>query len=420
MARMVKLKFLASHTLLAAWLGWLITAAGRQVSDVLKTNMETWLGLETELEVSIVIDLSFWVGYIITALLLGIYSDKIGRKKIIFISLLLFSIPTGLIAVITQEIAHLFIIIRFFQGLSIGGFFPVAIALLGDMNEVQTRSKAVSRFISGGIFGAILGWMVSAILNDIFHSWQLGFLVFVPPIIGIAIINYYFVEESPKIKKDFENHQKSSISIIKSVKTILKNKFLVIALLFCGLDLFTLWLVDDWSPYYVIKMYEIPPDQLTLVALFRATSALAGIIGILFFGYFSDKFGRKKTLYMTIMGGFASIIAFLIVSSSKLNFILLYPIAATIGFFTLGEFAAIYVLVMENAPSNRYGTAMGLCICIGNAIALSGGPIASALSAYTILSWQAFLILPLIALAIRVPLSLIAKDPAYIGISEKK
>jgi MFS family permease len=142
----------AKHTLLATFLGWLITAAGRQVSDIVKDEIQVTLGLEKRWQVSLVVDLAFWIGYLITALLLGIWSDKIGRKKIIYFSLLLFSIPTGLLYLTN---IYTFVYVRFFQGLAVGGFFPVAVALLGDLNAVSTRSKAVSRFVSGGVFGAI-------------------------------------------------------------------------------------------------------------------------------------------------------------------------------------------------------------------------------------------------------------------------
>jgi len=225
----------ARYTLFAVWLGWLITAAGRQVSDIVKTEMETALHLNNELEISLVIDLSFWIGYIVTALLLGILSDRIGRRKIIFLSLLLFSIPTGLIAISTPET---FVIIRFFQGLGVGGFFPVAVALLGDLNAVENRAKAVGRFVAGGVFGAIIGWLASGVANDFLGSWRLGFVIFVPPIIGVAIFNYFFVEESPVIKeKPVDVEQASALETIRSM---LKNKFLIIALLFCALDLFSL------------------------------------------------------------------------------------------------------------------------------------------------------------------------------------
>ncbi len=406
----------AKHTLFAVWLGWLITAAGRKVSDIVKQEMKTALSLTTELDISLAIDLSFWIGYIITALLLGILSDRIGRKKIIWVSLLLFSIPTGLIAFSTAET---FIIIRFFQGLGVGGFFPVAVALLGDLNSVENRSKVVGRFVAGGVFGAIIGWLVSGIVADpqFFGDWRLGFVVFVPPIIGVAIFNYFFLEESPVIKERLNSKDISSASAFETIKTMLKNRFLVIALLFCGLDLFTLWLIDDWIPYYVREIF--PYISTTETAIFRGLSALAGIIGILFFGYYSDKFGRKKSLTIAVIGGLSGTSLLMIAGVMNLPFIYMYPLSAVVGFFALGEFAAIYVLVMENAPSNRFGTAMGLCICIGNSIALTGGPIAATLSTYTILGLHAFLIVPLIALAIRLPLSFKAKDPAFVGIGEK-
>ncbi|HUX99228.1 MAG TPA: MFS transporter [Candidatus Deferrimicrobium sp.] len=400
----------SAYILLACWLGWLITASGRQVSDIVKNEMEVALGLTSRLQVSIVIDLSFWVGYIITALVLGIISDRIGRKRIIYISLILFSIPTGLIFLSTPTT---FIIIRFFQGLAVGGFFPVAVALLGDIHEVKERSKAVARFVSGGVFGAIIGWLVAGIIYDAVGSWQMGFVIFVPPIITIGLVNYFLIEESPKV---IGLKEKPSVSAIETIKSLLKNRFLIIALLFCGLDLFTLWLVDDWIPYYVKEIFLISSTE---AAIFRAASAFAGIIGILFFGYYSDKFGRRRSLIIAVIGGLASTISLLLVSVLKLSFIYMYPLSAAVGFFALGEFAAIYVLVMENAPDNRYGAAMGLCIFIGNAIALTGGPLAAVLSDYTLLGLHAFLIVPLIALALRLPLSLIAKDPAFISFGEK-
>jgi len=158
----------------------------------------------------------------------------------------------------------------------------------------------------------------------------------------------------------------------------------------------------------------------TEAAMFRAASALAGIVGILALGFVADKYGRKKTLTIAVIGGLLSTVGLLLVAVLEAPFIYMYPFAGAVGFFALGEFAAIYVLVMENAPSHRYGTAMGLCICIGNSIALTGGPIAASLSMYTIIGLHAFMIVPLIAIVIRLPLSLKAKDPAFVGIGQKK
>ena len=59
------------------------------------------------------------IGMAVGALLFGVLADKVGRKKIFMITLLLFSIASGLSALTTR--LAVFLILRFFVGMGLGG-----------------------------------------------------------------------------------------------------------------------------------------------------------------------------------------------------------------------------------------------------------------------------------------------------------
>lgn len=64
------------------------------------------------------------VGMIIGAILFGYLADKFGKKNIIIITLLLFSI-SNLALALTQNLPQ-FLLVRFITGIGLGGELPVA------------------------------------------------------------------------------------------------------------------------------------------------------------------------------------------------------------------------------------------------------------------------------------------------------
>ena len=93
------------------------------------------------------------------ALLFGLWSDKIGRKNIFIITLLLFSLASGISALTTTLFA--FLVLRFFIGLGLGGELPVASTLVSESVSAKERGRAVVLLES---FWA-LGWLTA----DLFH-----------------------------------------------------------------------------------------------------------------------------------------------------------------------------------------------------------------------------------------------------------
>src|SRR3954454_846148 len=103
-----------------------------------------------------------FIGMMIGAILFGIVADKLGRKKVLITSVVLFSAATALCGFAPGPI--IFSILRFFSGLGIGGVMPNVIALLTDYGPKKMRNMMVSialcSFPIGGILAAFVAMQI--------------------------------------------------------------------------------------------------------------------------------------------------------------------------------------------------------------------------------------------------------------------
>jgi MHS family proline/betaine transporter-like MFS transporter len=124
---------------------------------------------------------TFGVGFVmrpIGAVVLGIYSDRIGRKAALTLTIFIMALGTGLIALaptydsIGIWAPLLIAVSRLLQGFSCGGEFGGATAILAE-NAPDVRSTAVSLVynltatVVGGFAPFIVTWLIAATGNPL-------------------------------------------------------------------------------------------------------------------------------------------------------------------------------------------------------------------------------------------------------------
>ena len=121
----------------------------------------------------------FAVGYLcrpIGALIFGYLGDKEGRAKSLRLSILMISLPTLLIGFIPTYgsvgvwAPILLILIRIWQGISIGGEYSGNIIYLAETAPSQHRAFVASFAATGANLGALLAMVVSAICTFVFSE----------------------------------------------------------------------------------------------------------------------------------------------------------------------------------------------------------------------------------------------------------
>src|SRR5207237_1946343 len=101
----------------------------------------------------------FLIGWSIGGLIFGALGDRFGRARILTVTVLLYSLCTGLSSFSTSFFD--FCAYRFLTGLGVGGVFGLAVALVADAVPDRSRAPALGLLQSlsswGNIVAALAG-----------------------------------------------------------------------------------------------------------------------------------------------------------------------------------------------------------------------------------------------------------------------
>ena len=125
------------------------------------------------------------VGMLIGALFIGTLSDRVGRKRMLLVSMAIFTVmQLGAALAPTPELFGLF---RFLGGLGMGGVIPVAAALTIEFSAPRRRSLNYGIMYSGYSLGIVVSALVAMMLLP--HlGWRWVIAVGAFPILLLPVI----------------------------------------------------------------------------------------------------------------------------------------------------------------------------------------------------------------------------------------
>jgi MFS family permease len=193
-ARLDRLSWSPFHTRMvcglgAAWIldGLQITITSSVTGELVKPQT---LGM-TSTQVGLLASV-YLIGEVIGALVFGKMSDRLGRKRLLITTLLLYLLGTGLAAFITGHHTGwlvFFYLTRLIAGAGIGGQYAAINSAIDEMMPSKYRGR-VDIWINGTYWaGAILGSFASLIFLNAFAvnvGWRLAFLT--GPVLALVVI----------------------------------------------------------------------------------------------------------------------------------------------------------------------------------------------------------------------------------------
>lgn len=287
------------------------------------------------------------------ALVFGMLADRFGRRPVLMVDILLFSVLELASAFAPSLMALL--ILRAAFGFAMGGEWGIGASLTMETLPTKARGLASGLLQEGYAVGYLLAAIVYGLLFDTI-GWRGMFAVGVLPALLVLYIRRN-VEESPAWRRMRERPRTSLLAVLRKRWPL----FVYAVVLMTAFNFFSHG-TQDLYPTFLQAQRNLPTRTVSLIAIIANIGAIAG--GILF-GLLSQRIGRRKAIMIAVL--------------LALPLIPLWGFSASIGLLALGAFliqisvqgawGVIPVHRNELSPDEVRGTFPGFAYQLGNLLA---------------------------------------------------
>jgi len=349
------------RTFWGCFLGWVLDAMDVQIfAFVIPTLITIWGMTKAQAGV---IGTSALVASAVGGVAAGLLADRIGRVSVLKISILWFSLFTGLSA-FTQDF-HQLLITRSLQGVGFGGEWAAGAVLIGEVVNKEIRGRAVGSVQSGWPVGyAMAGlayWILYTFLPET-TAWRLLFLVGILP--GLLVI---WMRRNIKESDAFEatSRFRETNGMLGTFKLIFSPgifRLTALASMMAAGALGGNYTILTWLVTYLRQTQSL---SVSLTSVFLAVNIFGSFCGYIGMAYMSDGLGRRKTFALSAAG---ATITVLIYTQLHLPLVALLILGFPLGLFQSGIVSGMGACFTELFPAHIRGTAGGFSYNFGRGI----------------------------------------------------
>lgn len=307
------------------------------------------------------------IGMALGAVVSGTIADRIGRKKVFTITVLLYSIASAFCALSWNYQSLL--VFRFLVGFGLGGELPVAATLVSEYAPSRVRGRFIVLLES--FWG--LGWIAAACIAYFFiplYGWRMAFLIGALPALYVCLIRMHMPEsvryllahgrvgEARKIVVSLERQlhvpvapfvsEKETVPVVAkaSFRELWRKPFasrtIMIWLVWFGIN-FSYYGIFMWLPSLVFQ------QGFTVVKTFEYVliMTLAQLPGYYCAAWLVDKIGRKYTLSAFLL--FSGVASYFFGHASTAAALMMW--GSVMSFFNLGAWGVLYTYTPEQYPT---------------------------------------------------------------------
>jgi len=345
-----------------------------------KENKTYYMGLSTSI---------FVFGWATGGMIFGSLGDRYGRAKMLSVTVLLYSIATGLSA-LAKDFDH-FAAYRFLTGLGVGGVFGLAVALVADTVPGQVRPRALGVLQSfsavGNVTAGLIGLTIAlTAIGQNADYWKWLFVIGALPAFLVAVIQIRMKEPQSWVEaRDRAAAQGKKAGSYKDLfahKTWRKHALLGMVLSCAGviglwgIGVFSSDLVGDIITHNFTQagatVAEVNKGKQLWMSLNLLTFNVGAFAGMLVFTRVTEALGRKKAFAMSFIGSlFVTVFVFQMIGKINGRWDILW-MAPLMGFFHLTVFAGFSIYLPELFPTRLRATGVSFCYNVGRYLAAFG------------------------------------------------
>jgi MHS family proline/betaine transporter-like MFS transporter len=341
-------------------------------------------------------------------LIFGPLGDRIGRKRVLSLTVILMALGTLLLGIIPSYGAigiaapMLVLLARLLQGISTGGEYGNAMTFIAEYAPDRRRGFFGSWLefgtLTGYAFGATIATVLSAVLTEqqlLTWGWRIPFLIALP----LGAVGLYLrqrLEESPAFAQLQSSEERKPVQSLGSELRAVFTEYWPAMLLCAGLVLtwnVTNYMLTSYMPTYLTEALPAHGAGVgtTSSEILQIVVLVVLMVVITFVGRLSDKVGRRPV----VMAGCAGLVVL------SLPSVLLVraggDVATFFGLLLMGLVLVLFSAVLPSTLPALFPThirAGGLSIAFNISVSLFGGTTATVMSALVSgtgdLNWPAY------------------------------
>ena len=399
--RLDALPFTRKHgrVLTGSGIGWALDAMDvGLISFILAALTQHW-GI-TKGEGGLIASIGF-AGMAVGATLGGLLADRIGRRQVFALTLLVYGLATGASALVGG--LAVLLVLRFFVGLGLGAELPVASTYVSEFAPARIRGRLIvileAFWAVGWTAAAIIGYFVVPASED---GWRWAFAIGAVPAIYALVVRWGLPEsprwlasrgrtaEAERVVAAFEAQVVSGgarsesgsaadaavpaptgVPAPAAAPTLARRPGGRVAALWSSefrkrtISVWLVWFCVNFAYYGAfIWIPSILVDAgFSLVRSFGFTLiiTLAQLPGYAVAAWLIERWGRRLTLSVFLIGSAASAIVFGTVHTEAA----IVASGMALSFFNLGAWGALYAVTPEIYPTSLRATGAGWAAGVG-------------------------------------------------------
>ncbi|MFZ0529365.1 MAG: MFS transporter [Propionicimonas sp.] len=377
--RLDRLPFTGQHTklLVGSGMGWALDAMDVGLIAFVMAALRAEWGLDAA-TLSWIGSIGF-VGMALGATLGGLLADRIGRRQVFAITLLVYGVATGASALATSVAA--LIVLRFVVGLGLGAELPVASTLVSEFAPKRIRGRMV---VALEAFWAV-GWLAAAVIGYLLipnlpQGWRWALAIGIIPTAYAAVVRWGLPESVRflELKGRFAQAEQGVVGFERSagvepvpspdeVPPVPASELSIWSPTYRRRTaaLWAVWFLINLSYYgaFIWLPTLLVERGFPLVKSFEFTViiTLAQLPGYALAAWLIEKWGRRSTLVTFLLGSALAAAAFGFADGDT-------PIivaGCALSFFNLGAWGALYAIGPEVYATGVRGTGTGAAAAFG-------------------------------------------------------
>ncbi|WP_369871203.1 MFS transporter [Herbaspirillum sp. 3R-3a1] len=375
---------------------WLFDSIDLAIMTFMLGSIKTDLGL-TAAQAGLLASSSF-LGMLVGALIAGIAADRIGRKPVFQVSMILWG--AGSLACAFAPDVNYLMLFRVLLGIGMGMEFPVGLSILSEFLPTKGRGKYIAILEGFWPIGFILAGTAAYLFLPIV-GWRGIFLLLAVPSVFVFIFRQMVPESArwlesrgriveadqvvshieEKVKECLNGQELPPVDPVFAASKSTSSKSKISALWENGYAKRTFMTLCLWFfallGYYGLTTWlgallQNAGYEVTKSVFYTIIISFAGIPGFMVAAWLVEVWGRKPTCILMLLGSASCAYIYGQTASVQAPVAQLIAAGLSMQFFFFGMWSVLYAYTPELFPTQIRATGAGLASAVGRVGSLIG------------------------------------------------